>query len=1046
MITRFKNLDLPEGLERQFRQLRLRLLQVFSFQAVTAIAGAVAVSFLILWISDRFWDTPFSARMALWVVFFFVCYTQLVEFLRNGVERSSSPMRMARQVQRRYTRLGDRLSGILELADPRTRPAVYSQQLYEAAIGQVAGEASGYDFNESVPVAGRMRLARFVVICLGLTVFIGVLFPDSVIPTGRRLVTPWEDVDRFSMVEIGSLPSSQRVPHGEPFVIEGTVNYRTFWKPSRISFSIQGAFASEAVVKGGVFTLEVPGCIDPSDLTVTVGDSSTSVAIDPVFRPSLDLVRTTVHFPEYLHYDDQSLSGISGTLSVVEGSQFDIEGIVTRELSEAQISMGRRSWAPLNVETNRFLANGLSGSDGDVFHFRWTDSYGFEGTSPWSVQLETRLDSPPTLQLQEITPNGAYLETELVPAVISAMDDFGVSLTGIEWKLITIEDNDGDPEDSLSEQPESGKFSRSTGSYNSMAVTENYGFSPRLLGVPPDSVIEVRGFAADHRPGSEKVYTEPMRILVVSIDRHAELLRQNLEAILSQSEDILRAEENISEFNRMAMEDLDLEAPLDAVREQIEANAEMQEQNARDLERLAQMGQQLLREAMRNPNFESEAIREWNETLEQMQSLGSQQMPQISRQMQSAASQSSSEQTEQELAEAQEMIEDILQDLADLQNNINEGLDELQAMTLAQRLRALGEKQTQVIDVLKKSVARTIGLTIDELSAKFRRTNEDASASQKDLADQADALIQEISRFAERTQLEPYQVVSREMDEQKPVEDLSDISGKIQKNVLASSMSRQSGWAEQFREWAKTLEPPESEGESGQSGEGSQSGENEDNAMLEMMIKLLRMREKEIDIQKQTRLLDGSNVDGDEVADSAARLSGEQLGLMGELDLMNQSNPLMALTPVLKEGMDRMLEVSTLLGEPRVDEETDRAQSQTVNTLTDAINIINELANNQSGQQQQQQQQQQQTTAQQMAFLMQMMSQTPTPSPMPGTQGNPQAGGETGADPGNVSGDVTGRDSDSRRVERASGSLSEMPEEFRPMLEKYFQLLEEIQE
>ena len=83
-------------------------------------------------------------------------------------------------------------------------------------------------------------------------------------------------------------------------------------------------------------------------------------------------------------------------------------------------------------------------------------------------------------------------------------------------------------------------------------------------------------------------------------------------------------------------------------------------------------------------------------------------------------------------------------------------------MTLAQRLRALGKKQTEIIDVLKRSVARTIGLTLDELSSKFVKVNEDSSSTQKTLAEDAENLIQEISRFAERTELEPYEIVSEE--------------------------------------------------------------------------------------------------------------------------------------------------------------------------------------------------------------------------------------------------------------------------------------------
>lgn len=1042
MKSSIKSLNLPEGLEQQFLQLRLRLLKVFSFQAVMACLGALVVAFLALWISDRFWDTPFSWRMAMWVLFFFVVYVQSFIFMRYGLECGSSPMRMARHVQKSFRRLGDRLSGILELSDPSKRPSYYSARLYEAAIGQVASEASQFDFNQSVPVAAKWRLAKFVLLISGIAFFLIVLFPEATIPTLKRLIIPWGGTSRFTMVHIESVPDSIRVPHGEPFQIQGVLRYSTFWKPATVHFEIPGAIRQQAQANHGLFALDLPGCIEPMDVQFSAGDADHVISVIPVVRPALESVQVTIHHPEYLHYDDQTISGLSGRIEVVEGSSLTLEAQVTRPLSSAEWSLDTRLWQPLSFKSSTWILPSIEAASGNRLSVRWTDEFGFSGASPWGVAIDTFKDSAPTLQLKDLVPMGAYLETEVIPAVVQATDDFGIAMSGLEWTLILDEQSD-----ELTEVP-GGKFQRETGAFNSLVSTENFGFSPRLLGVPPDSIIEVRGFARDFRPVAETVYTEPISIMVVSVDRHAELLRQNLESILSQSEDILRAEENISEFNRMALEELDLEAPMEAVRDRIEANAEMQQQNAKDLQRLAAMGQQLLREAMRNPNFESTAIREWNDTLQQMQSLSEQQMPQAAEQMKSAASasQPSSSDASQELKQAQEMIEDILQDLASLQDNINEGLDQLQAMTLAQRLRALGRKQSEIIDMLKRSVARTIGLTIDELSSKFIKANEAASEEQSSLSDQAEELIQEISRFAERTELEPYELVSKEMKDQAPVEDLGDISEKINRNILARSMSRQAVWSDQFEAWAKALEPPAQDGDGGQGGEGSESGEqDQDNAMLEMMIKLLRIREKEIDIQKQTRLLNGTQVEQKELSDSASRLSGEQLGLLGELDLMSQSNPLVSLAPVLKEGMDNMLNVSTLLSEPRVDTTTDMAEADTVNTLTDAINIINEISNNQSQQQSQQQQSQQQTTAQQMAFLMQMMSQTPTPSPMPGTQGNPNAGGDSANNPDSIQGDVTGKSNDSRKVERAAGSLSEMPAEYRPMLEKYFQLLEDIQ-
>ncbi len=1038
-----QSLELPVELDKQFSGLRLRLLKVFSFQAVISVFGALVVSYILLWVSDRLWNTPKEFRIGLWGGFFFLSYTQWVIFQDKGLRQGNDYMRMAKTVQRKFKILGSRLSGILELSDPEKRPAGYSTDLYKAAIKQVSDEASGYDFESAVQTGSRIKLAQLFTAALGLFLLLVILFPKSIQPTFHRLLVPWSDSERFSMVEVDRLPERLYVPHGEEFEITGDVTFHSFWKPRVVDFSIRGAFEKSNSFSGNNFSFSVPGCIEKSDLLVTIGDASKSISVIPVYRPGLEDLEISINYPEYLGYEQTVNSGTSGFLSLLSGSDLQLSGKISREIKSAEIDSGSGRWTSLSTFTNQFDSPSYTLNTNTVFSVKWTDKYGFEATAPWQLNVEIFNDTPPTLSIRDIVPQGAYLETEIIPAVINAMDDFGIAETGLSWRQIQESNSDENKD------IPSGSFSRKRDQFNSVAVEENFGFSPKLLGLPPDSVLEVRGYAKDYRPGSDPVYTEPIQLLIVSIDRHAELLRQNLENVLTQAEDILRAEENISELNKMALEDLALNTPLEDLKDQIEANADLQKLNAKDMERLAEMGQQLLREAMRNPAFKPQAIEDWNQTLQQMQSISQKQMPKTSQQMQQASSQPSQQEAKEELDKAQEMIDEILKDLEELQEDINQGLDDLQAMTLAQRLRAIGEKQMEIIDVLKTSVARTIGLNIEELSSKFVKSNKYAADDQTSLSQTTEELMQEIGRFAERTKLKPYEVVSKAMKEQSPAEALDGISNSINKNILAQAMTQQSDWADKFEEWAEVLEPKANDRDNSSQEDQKPPGEQEENqnkALMEMLINLLRMREKEIDIQLQTRLLNDGGVEKNEISEPAGRLSSEQLKLMAELDDMSQSNPIISLAPVMKEGSDLMLQVSTLLGEPRVDSATDLKQADTVNALTDAINIINEAVNNKPKPKSQKQQQAQQASAQQMAFLMQMMSQAPVPGQMPGTQGNPNGGDPPAGSPDSVTGNVAGNAPEERKVDRASGSLSEMPSEFRPMLEEYFKLLEKIQQ
>jgi dsDNA-specific endonuclease/ATPase MutS2 len=99
--------------------------------------------------------------------------------------------------------------------------------------------------------------------------------------------------------------------------------------------------------------------------------------------------------------------------------------------------------------------------------------------------------------------------------------------------------------------------------------------------------------------------------------QHAEMVRQNLESLLVQLEEVTRLEEKIAGETR-EMKDLQkLDTPEAA--KKIEELEQAQQQNAAQLQELAQEGMRTLREALRNPAFNEETLAEWTKNLSQMQ-------------------------------------------------------------------------------------------------------------------------------------------------------------------------------------------------------------------------------------------------------------------------------------------------------------------------------------------------------------------------------------------------------------------------------------------
>src|SRR5580698_4026095 len=164
---------LPDALRQQFAQVERRLWRVESTLAICCVAGGLMVSFLALFVSDRLWDTPGWLRLTLFLCGLAAAVLAGILWARRWVWQRRDLRSLANLVQKKYRRLGDRLLGIVELANEERHNANFSPALYHAAIRQVADEARGYDFSQSVSTRAARKTAS---VAAGLVVFSVLLF------------------------------------------------------------------------------------------------------------------------------------------------------------------------------------------------------------------------------------------------------------------------------------------------------------------------------------------------------------------------------------------------------------------------------------------------------------------------------------------------------------------------------------------------------------------------------------------------------------------------------------------------------------------------------------------------------------------------------------------------------------------------------------------------------------------------------------------------------------------------------------------------------
>ncbi|MFO1500865.1 MAG: hypothetical protein U1G07_21170 [Verrucomicrobiota bacterium] len=734
--------------------------------------------------------------------------------------------------------------------------------------------------------------------------------------------------------------------------------------------------------------------------------------------------------PAYLQYPAVEQDVENGVLNVVEGSIARLNGKASRPLASAELRVSGGEGEALPTQADGFSAGPLKLEDVAELTFRWRDTNGLESAGPWRLRVQAEKDSPASPELRELQKDTAILHTETLDLKVAGRDDFGVRDVGLEWQLIAGE--------GPTNSPSSRRLTLAAKGPQEKVLQETFPFSPEVFGIAPDSIVELRGLATDFFPGREASATPLFRIHILGTERHAELVRQNLESLLAQLEEVTRLEEKLAATTREAQQLSDDKLAAPEAGERLAEAKQEQEQNAAQLQELSQEGAKTLREAFRNPTFTEDTLREWAKNLREMQQLSQQQMSQAAKALQSA--QQKPGERRENVDEAARKEQEALDALEDLQRNVNKGLDQLQALTLAERLRKSASDEKRIAAGLQRIIPDIIGMLPRDLPPRARQIEAGLATDQETVQKGTTELHAEIGRFFERTQKPAYGQVHKEMKDEQVPDELDRIRGLILDNISMDASQTLVSWAERLIAWANLLEPKSDS--SGSGGEGGGGGEGNE-ALLKELLGLLRVRDREVNLRQRTAQLDRQQTGHPDYGAAAKGLAATQEKVRETLSTIQGENPVPALEFPLQDIVDQMQSVGQLLEKPQTDRETLQAQTQAIELLSDIINLINEQQqrNNSSSSSQS-------ASAEEMAFLMEMMAQQNNPAPgmalNPNGGGN-TAGGTTDRTSAPMLGDPTGKQGESRAAKRAAGRSAPVPTEFRDALEKYFRAVEQLE-
>lgn len=607
-------LTLPESLQTQLLDFRRR---VWTIKLVEAVCGAVIgilLAFLATFALDRVFDTPWEVRLGIFVLAMVGC--GLIPLaLHRWIWRQRKLEQLARLLSRKHPSVGDQLLGIIELVHSESEQA-RSLTLCEAAVKQVAEVATKRDFSDSVPNPKHRSRGIAAGVALTIAVALLAIVPAATTNAWARFLMPWCDTPRYTFTTIEYLTNHLIVAHGEPFTVSVALAKETAWQPQQGEVQLGGQRPISAKLREGRYEFELPGQIDEGWLSVRIGDLTQRVRVEPMMRPELASIGAEVALPEYLGRDKPQHKDVrGGAISLVKGSSATFMLTANRSLCCAKLD-----GIPIDsVQCEKVVTSPISVEESRKFDFTWKDKHDLVGKAPFTLTISSREDEAPSLSAEDLPRQKVVLDSEALNFKVRAQDDFGVKQVGIEWQGIDTTNF---------KDPAKGERILAAGGTDKEQLELAGTFSATLLGIEPQP-IQVRLFAEDYFPGRERVYSPVYTFYVLNPEQHAIWVTEMLSKWHRQSLEVRDKEMALHETNKALRELSPSELDQPDNRKRIETQAAAERANGRRLSNLALNGEDLVKQAMRNPEIGVGHLEKWAEMLGILKDISSNRMPSV---------------------------------------------------------------------------------------------------------------------------------------------------------------------------------------------------------------------------------------------------------------------------------------------------------------------------------------------------------------------------------------------------------------------------------
>ncbi|MGA3285961.1 MAG: DUF4175 family protein [Bacteroidota bacterium] len=727
-------------------------------------------------------------------------------FLRLiGVMSSITEDEIARHVGAFFSSIKDRLLNALQLAikiDSASK--LYSMELIDETFKDFAKEIQPLDFKQSVSTTHLPKQYRWLMMSLGSTILIFLMFPASISGAAYRLIHFTQEFTPPPKYQIELSPGNKEIVKGENVDVRVKVtSLLPAFTPRSPELTIvrqqegQENF-DELKVKpdsDGVFNTTFQAVRTTTKYFAQFADiESERYTLAVLDRPLIRSFRVRLDYPAYTKIPPMMMDEFVGDVTALIGTRVTISGAASKPLKESVIQFGNNTKLMLTTRQENFSASFPLSSDNSYF-ISLLDEEGLSNCEPVHYQLKVVMDEFPTITIVDPGRNIDIAGDQSIPLFLKAKDDFGFSSMRLGYRLVKSRYEQAHAEYTFVSIP----FSVTTEGQ----VELSYIWNLTSLNLVPEDVVEyfAEVFDNDAVKGPKSGRSNLYLLRLPSLDEvFADVDKEHERSIddLKQSlDDAKKLKENIESINRDLKKNKD---PDWQTQKKMEEMAKGYQEVQKNLETVQSRVEQMTQQMQQQNVLSKETMEKYMELQQLFQQLDATELQKTLKQLQQQMPNISKEQLQQAMQNMTFSEERFRQ-------SIERTLNLLKRLQIEQKMDEV-KKRAQELEKLEKELQEESSKASNDSQKQQELAKKQADLAEKEQAMEREAadLQHRMEEFFTEMPADKMQKSLEQLQQQQLDQKMQQASQQMQMGKMQLAQQTQEQIGEQLQQFGQHMD------------------------------------------------------------------------------------------------------------------------------------------------------------------------------------------------------------------------------------------------